>query len=184
MFVEPWHIWVILSITLFVLECFTPGFVLAAFAVGCLASAVASAAGLSLTLQLFAFSVGTLTAFLGIRPLVLRKLHPGDQAFRSNVDALLGKTARVLEAVDPGSDTGRVNVAGEDWKAVSATGNPIATGSTVTVVEVDGTKVVVVPEDLFQRMRRKGSPEIPLPWRRKLAPIRRVSKWLPNRLQS
>ena len=147
---EPWHIWVILAVALFVLEIFTPGFVLAAFAVGCLASALGSAAGLSLPLQLFAFSVGTLTAFLGIRPLVLQKLHPGDQAFRSNVDALLGKTARVLEAVDPGSDTGRVNVAGEDWKAVSATGKPIATGSTVTVVEVDGTKVVVVPEDAFR----------------------------------
>ena len=144
---EPWHIWVILATALFVLEIFTPGFVLAAFAVGCLASALASAAGLSLTLQLFAFSVGTLTAFLGIRPLVLRKLHAGDHSFRSNVDALVGKTARVLEAVDPGSDTGRVNVAGEDWRAISATGEPIASGSTVMVVEVDGAKVVVVPED-------------------------------------
>ena len=143
---EPWHIWVITAIALFVLELLTPGFVLAAFAVGCLASALASATGLGLPLQLLAFSVGTLIAFLGIRPLVLKKLHPGDQGFRSNVDALLGKTARVLQAVDPGSDTGRVNVAGEDWKAVSATGEPIATGSTVMVVEVDGTKVVVVPE--------------------------------------
>ncbi len=146
---EPWHIWVIVATALFVLEIFTPGFVLAAFAVGCLASALVSAAGLSLPLQLLAFSVGTLTAFLGIRPLVLQRLHSGDHSFRSNVDALVGKTARVLEAVDPGSDTGRVNVAGEDWKAVSATGEPIATGSTVTVVEVDGTKVVVVPEDSF-----------------------------------
>ncbi len=144
---EPWHIWVILATALFVLEIFTPGFVLAAVAVGCLASALGSAAGLSLTLQLFAFSVGTLTAFLGIRPLVLQKLHPGDRSFRSNVDALVGKTARVLEAVDPGSDTGRVNVAGEDWRAISATGEPIATGSTVMVVEVDGAKVVVVPEE-------------------------------------
>ena len=148
--VEPWHIWAILAIALFVLEIFTPGFVLATIAVGCLASALASAAGLSLPLQVLAFSVGTLTAFLGIRPLVLRKLHSGDQAFRSNVDALLGKTARVLEAVDPGSDTGRVNVAGENWRAVSATGEPIAMGSAVTVVEVDGTKVVVVPEDAFR----------------------------------
>ena len=63
------------------------------------------------------------------------------------MDALVGKTARVLEAVDPGSDTGRVNVAGEDWRAISATGEPIATGSTVMVVEVDGAKVVVVPEE-------------------------------------
>jgi membrane protein implicated in regulation of membrane protease activity len=81
---------------------------------------------------------------------VLRKLHPGDHAFKSNIDALVGKEARVLEAVDPSTDSGRVLVAGEDWRAVSATGEPITKGSSVTVVEIDGAKVVVVSEDSIQ----------------------------------
>ncbi len=34
------------------------------------------------------YGVGTLGAFVGIRPFVLRKLHPGDRGYRSGVDAL------------------------------------------------------------------------------------------------
>lgn len=145
---EPWHIWIIVAVVLFVAEILTPGFVLAAFGVGCLASALASLAGLGLAWQLLVFSIGTLGSFVGIRPFVLRKLHPGDRGYQSGVEGLVGKDARVLERVDPAADTGRVMVGGEDWRAVSGIGQPIEAGSLVTVVGVDGAKLIVVPEAL------------------------------------
>jgi membrane protein implicated in regulation of membrane protease activity len=144
---DPWHVWVIVGVAMFVLEIFTPGFVLAAFGIGCFVSAIAALVGLPFGIQILAFSIGTLGAFFGIRPFVLKRLHPGDHGFKSNVDALVGQEARVLEAVDPSTDSGRVLVAGEDWRAVSATGEPITKGSSVTIVEIDGAKVVVVSED-------------------------------------
>ena len=85
--------------------------------------------------------------FLGRRQLRNRLRKPG---IPSNVDALIGKTAVVVEAIEP-QRPGRVKYEGEEWRAQTdapATG-PIEPGRNVRIVRVDGvtTFVVALPVD-------------------------------------
>jgi membrane protein implicated in regulation of membrane protease activity len=146
---ELWHLWIIAGILLFVLEIFTPGFVAAAIAVGCLAGALPAFLGASAAWQLGAFAAGTLVAFVGARPFVLRHLERGD-GYLSNVEGLLGRDGTVLEGI-PGQAGGRVLVGGEDWRAVSASGEALEVGQSVTVVAVEGNKLVVLRADAFEK---------------------------------
>ena len=62
---------------------------------------------------------------------------------KSNVDALLGKTAYVLEEIDATQDVGRVRIGSEEWRAVSDTMIPAQ--SEVTVIDIEGATLKVAP---------------------------------------
>jgi len=145
---EDWLIWFLAAIGLVVAEMFTPGFWLACLAVGCVAAGLVGLVPFAgLTLQTVAFAATSLASMIGLRPLMLRRfqLGPGS-AIRTGVDALLGKTGIVLERIDPASRQGRVKVEGEDWRGASVDDTPIEAGARVTVIQVDGTTLVVEKE--------------------------------------
>lgn len=146
---EIWHLWMVGGIVLLVVEMFTPGFVAAAVAVGCLAAVLPAFVGAGLSWQLAALGAGTLVAFVGARPFLRKHLAPVD-GYVSNVDALVGRDGTVVEAGQGPATAGRVLVSGEDWRAVSATGETLVAGQQVTVVGVDGNKLVVVANDALE----------------------------------
>ena len=100
-----------------------------------------------LALQTIAFTATSVASMIGLRPLMLRRfqLGPGG-GVRMGVDALLGKRGVVLERIDPVSRLGRVKVEGEDWRGVSVDDTPIEAGARITVIQVDGTTLVVEKE--------------------------------------
>jgi membrane protein implicated in regulation of membrane protease activity len=59
------------------------------------------------------------------------------------VEALIGKTGRVTEAINEDLNSGRVVVGGDDWRAVTQDGSVIEKNSKVEVVRVEGSKVYV-----------------------------------------
>ena len=65
---------------------------------------------------------------------------------QAGVDALLGKRGVVLERIDPVSRQGRVKVDGEDWRGASVDDTPIEVGARITVIQVDGTTLMVEKE--------------------------------------
>lgn len=143
-----WLIWFLSAIVLIVAEMFTAGFWLACLAVGCV---VAGLVGLipfaGLTLETVAFTATSLASMIGLRPFMLRRFQLGPGAgVRTGVDALLGKRGVVLERIDPVSRQGRVKVEGEDWRGASVDDTPIEAGARVTVIQVDGTTLVVEKE--------------------------------------
>jgi membrane protein implicated in regulation of membrane protease activity len=145
---EDWLIWFLSAIVLVVAEMFTAGFWMACLAVGCVAAGVVGLIPFAgLTLQTVAFAATSLASMIGLRPLMLRRfqLGPGGE-IRTGVDALLGKTGIVLERIDPASRQGRVKVEGEDWRGASVDDTPIEAGARVTVIQVDGTTLVVEKE--------------------------------------
>jgi membrane protein implicated in regulation of membrane protease activity len=145
---EDWLIWFLSAIVLVVAEMFTAGFWLACLAVGCVAAGLVGLVPFAgLTLQTVAFAATSLAGMIGLRPLMLRRfqLGPGSEV-RTGVDALLGKTGIVLERIDPASRQGRVKVEGEDWRGASIDDTPIEAGARVTVIQVDGTTLVVEKE--------------------------------------
>jgi membrane protein implicated in regulation of membrane protease activity len=143
-----WLIWFLAAIVLVVAEMFTPGFWLACLAAGCVAAGLVGLIPFAgLTLETVAFAATSLASMIGLRPVMLRRFQLGPGAgVRTGVDALLGKRGVVLERIDPVSRQGRVKVEGEDWRGASVDDTPIEVGARITVIQVDGTTLVVERE--------------------------------------
>jgi len=142
--VQDWHGWIIAALLLFIAEMFVPGFWLACVAIGSLLAGIVALLPIGLPLQVVTFAVTTLASFIGIRPFLIRHFQLGqDSGLRTNVDALLGKTGRVTERIDPDSHRGRVIVDGEDWRGASLDNVVLEPGTRITVIQVDGTTLVV-----------------------------------------
>ena len=77
------------------------------------------------------------------RPLALR-MSRGEE-LRVGAERFVGKTAHVIEPVDPKSSTGRVRVEQEEWKAETEGTEAIPEGEAVEVLRVDGNHLVVRP---------------------------------------
>ncbi len=140
---QAWHIWFFVAILFFIIEIFTPGFVLACFGVGCLASALTAFLNFNFQLQILAFSATTLAVFFGLRPLILQYFFKSTDNIKTNIDALIYKIGRVSVRIDSIQNTGRVVVNSEDWRAISADESVIEVGERVEVLKVDGSKVIV-----------------------------------------
>jgi membrane protein implicated in regulation of membrane protease activity len=62
------------------------------------------------------------------------------------VEALVGRIGVVSEAIEPGTGRGRVLVEGEDWRGTSLDERVLPAGTKVSVIQVDGTQLVVEKE--------------------------------------
>lgn len=141
---EAWlWFWIGAAVFLAIAEIFTAGFFMLPFAVGAAAAAALAYADVGEIPQLIVFLVVSVIALFTLRKFVVRgdeKQHPvGSNRF-------VGQRARVIEAIDPAHNQGRVRMETEMWRATSDSG-PIAEGVDVKVVEVRGTRLVVAPLD-------------------------------------
>lgn len=104
-------------------------------------AAVGGVAGTSVVVDAVVFGVSAVALLFLVRPMLLRRFAvPPPTA--TNVHALPGKTAKVLEAVD--EETGRVRIEGEVWSARSFDPTErFAEGETVYVMRIDGAHAVV-----------------------------------------
>ena len=84
--------------------------------------------------------LGAVLLFL-FRPLCLRFVKPKET--KTNIDAIIGKTALVTEEIDNAKECGEVRVGGLCWSARSAEGATLPVGAQVTVLAVDGVKLIV-----------------------------------------
>jgi len=145
---EDWLLWFVGAIALVVAEMFTPGFWLACLGIGAVAAGIAALVpGVGAAFQGIVFAVTSLVSMAGLRPVLLRHFQLGPGAgVRTGVDALLGKGGIVTERIEPGSGLGRVKVEGEDWRGASMDAGVIEAGTRITVIQVDGTTLMVEKE--------------------------------------
>jgi len=144
---EDWLLWFLVAIGLFVGEMFTAGFWLACLAVGAAAAGIVGLIpGVGIAVQGIAFAAASIISMAGLRPRLMQyfQLGPGSE-LRTGVDALLGKTGIVTERIGPGL-TGRVKVEGEDWRGASTDATVLEPGTQVTIIQVDGTTLMVEKE--------------------------------------
>ena len=145
---EDWLIWILLSIGLVVAEMtLTSGFWLACLAAGAaVAGVLALIPGVGVALQGVAFAATSLLSMAGVRPALVRafQLGPGT-GVRTGVEALLGKAGVVTERIGRHA-IGRVKVEGEDWRGATLEDVTLEPGTRITVVQVDGTTLVVEKE--------------------------------------
>ncbi|MBO9541630.1 NfeD family protein [bacterium] len=137
-----WQLWAIGGLVLLIGEVFTPGFVLACFALGCGAAALLAALKAGAAVQTIAFAAVSFASLFLIRPLFSR-VFPEGKAVKTNTDALIGKTGIVSQAPLDALGTWRAMVDGEDWSVVSLAESELAEGQKVKVIKVDGSRLIV-----------------------------------------
>ena len=107
------------------------------------------AAALWLQIALFlAVSVGILAA---VRPLMKRA---NAKTVPTNLDRVIGCTARVTEDIDNEAGTGAVYVEGKTWTARSADGTVLPIGTRVIAERMEGVKLYVKPEPINSTRQR------------------------------
>ncbi len=102
---------------------------------------VSGLAGTSPVIDAVVFAITAISLMLLVRPFLLRR-YAVPPAHQTGVEALPGKTARVLETVD--EHGGQVKLDGEVWSARPFDpAESYATGSTVYIMKIDGAHAVV-----------------------------------------
>lgn len=145
---EQWRwVWIVTAAVFAVGEMSTPGsFFMAPFAVGALVAAALSFAGVSVAASWVAFIVVSIVTLAAMRPLA-RRLDRDALDHGVGARRLAGSRATVLQDIPGGAELGMVRIDREEWRAQSSDGTPIATGSTVRVAEVQGTRVIVAIDE-------------------------------------
>ncbi len=148
--VWPWG-WLVLGVVLLLVELTVLGgsLMVLPFGVSAMVAALLGFGGVSITVQWAVFAAGGVllfAAFWRYQSLVQQgnRLPPGVGAAR-----LVGLTGVVTQPLDP-SDLeahGTVRVAGETWFARADADAVLPTGARVRVIEVEGTRLLVVPAD-------------------------------------
>lgn len=145
--IELWHVWIVVGIILFIGEMFTPLFLLGSLGVGAWAAAIAAGFGAPFAGQVAAFIVTMVVVFFLIRPFFNKTLARFDQPLKTGVQALIGRDALVIEAIDNVTNRGRVKIGGETWKAKSVDGQPIPDGAQTVVTRMEGVTVFVTNKE-------------------------------------
>lgn len=138
-----WLLWLIVAIAFALAEIATAGFFLIWFAVGALVALISSFFTSSLIVQTTIFIVISLLLTLTLTKFFSQKYAKKDTT-PTNIDALIGHTGIVTQAIGPTPhQTGLVKLDGEMWTALTLSGEELLEGTTVSVNEIKGVRIIV-----------------------------------------
>jgi len=142
--IEAWQAWLAFGIFLLALETVVPGFVLGSLAIGAFLTAILSVYIADWIYQLIGFSTGTLMSLVFLRPMVL-KAFKSDDGVKTNVEAMIGRIAKVTRTFDPNTKKGRVELDGVIWLAelMDTSSGEVRKGDIVRVEKVEGNTLYV-----------------------------------------
>lgn len=137
-------IWVALLAVFVVIEAATAQLLTIWFAIGSFAALVSSFFTDSIVAQIIVFIIVSAIALAVTRPVVKKITKAKKQP--TNADMYIGKQAVVTEDINNLEATGLVKVGGSVWTARSESeGCTIPAGEHVTVVKIEGVKLIVRP---------------------------------------
>jgi membrane protein implicated in regulation of membrane protease activity len=133
--------WLIAAVVFLILEILPPPthFSLLCLSLGALAASIAAFYSTLPWLPWVVFALVSVALFPFLIPLAKFLFTP--KAHASNVDALIGEKALVLQPIEEKS-SGRVKIRGEEWSARTETGS-FAKDEWVEIFKVEGTHVIV-----------------------------------------
>ncbi|MBN1622337.1 MAG: NfeD family protein [Endomicrobiales bacterium] len=135
-----WSYWIIVAVVLFIVEILSPGiFFFACLGIGALSAGVVTSMQPAFWIPWVVFLLVSLFSMYFIRPLAKKFFQPSELK-KTNVDALLGQKAWVMEAIEP-PNLGTVKIEGELWRAEAT--NDIEANIWVKIVEVKGSHLKV-----------------------------------------
>ena len=134
-------LWLVLLVIFGIVEAATVGLTSIWFAAGALVAMVAALLHAPLWAQIVLFLAVSFVALLLMRPLAKKYLTPSFQP--TNADRIIGQEAVVTETIDNLKGRGLVSVGGTVWTARAEDEQPIAAGTVVKVLRIEGVKVFV-----------------------------------------
>ena len=142
-----WLWWLGAALVLGVVEMLTVDLLFLMLAGGAVAAALAGALGTPFWVQLLVAAVVAVLLLFGVRPWALAKLKASTPEAKTGVDAQIGRPATVV--ADVTDRAGRVKLHGEVWTArIEQPGVVQPTGSTVTVLRIEGATAIVGPQQV------------------------------------
>ncbi|MBS3812533.1 NfeD family protein [Candidatus Bipolaricaulota bacterium] len=148
----PTWVWFVSGLLFLVVELNTATFFFGIVGVGAL---FASLTDLFFSGELAAFIVfiigSSLAAYLAWKLNIYSTTSSG---IKTGADRLIGKIGIVEERVNSSLGTGIIRVEGEKWRAKSEQDKIIDEGREVTVDDIEGTTLVVVPEETHNRTEK------------------------------
>ena len=134
-------IWLAAAIIFIIIEAVTVGLTTIWFAAGALVALILALIKVGVGVQVAVFLILSLVLLATTRKVFVNKLKTGSE--KTNVDALVGEEAVVLENITP-FNTGLVKVKGQNWTAIAADKDAsILKGSTVKIKAIEGVKLIV-----------------------------------------
>ena len=135
-----WYIWLSLAVFFLIIESMTVEIISIYFTGGALVSMALSLLGIPLEWQILTFCVVSIILIIFTRPIVARYLKRNES--KTNVDTLIGDVATVTKEILP-DERGEVKIKGQYWLAVSANNDIIELGSKVSILAIEGAKLIV-----------------------------------------
>lgn len=133
--------WLALAVILGIVEAVTPSLICIWPAIGALITWLLSYLGAPLWLQIVSFIAISLLLVLITRPLA--KKFVTKKIVATNADRVIGTEGIVVHSIDPIENSGQVKTMGQIWSAKSSDNSVIQVGTHVTVIALEGVKVIV-----------------------------------------
>ena len=135
-------IWLALTAVLLIIEIATLGLTTIWFAAGALFAFFAALLGMNQGIQIGVFVVVSAVVLFFTRPLAVKYLNT--KTIKTNTEALVGKTARVIVDINNLKSQGQVVINGLEWTARSSDDTVVfKIGDAVTIVGIEGVKLIV-----------------------------------------
>ena len=135
-------IWLALTVVLLIIEIVTLGLTTIWFAAGALFAFFAALLGMNQGIQIGVFVVVSVVLLFFTRPLAVKYLNT--KTIKTNTEALVGKTARVIVDINNLKSQGQVVINGLEWTARSSDDTVVfKIGDAVTIVGIEGVKLIV-----------------------------------------
>lgn len=136
--------WLIGLIVFLIIEIITLGLTTIWFAGGALVAFIASLLGMPVIVQIILFFVVSFVLLFFTRPFIQKHLNNSRE--KTNVNSMIGKEGKVIEAVDNFNGKGRIFVNGMEWSArAEQEDTKIPVDSRVIIKEIQGVKAIVLP---------------------------------------
>ncbi|MEM0955133.1 MAG: NfeD family protein [Pseudomonadota bacterium] len=136
---EPWHVWTVVGVCLFIGEVFVPGFILASLGIGAFCGALLHQLTGDMGWGLGGFAAGSAVSLMLIRPYIARALGPeADTKF--GADTMVGDTITISDAGDVG---GSLKAQYRDTLWSLKTSDELFEGDRAKIIAVEGATLVV-----------------------------------------
>lgn len=138
-----WIVWLVAAIVFFIGEVLTEGFCLFWFSVASLVALFLSLITDNIIIQAGVFFAVSIILLLSTKKLTAKFINNRPNV-ESNVDALIGKKAKIIEILDPIEGAGKVKINGEVWKAIPENNeDSFEMGEEVIIKSIDGVKLII-----------------------------------------
>ena len=137
------YIWLAVIFVALVVEGMTAQLISIWFVPGGLAGLISGFCGAGEWAQILIGAIVTLVCLIATRPLVNRVMN--SRKVETNAGRLVGQTGVVIQEIRNLDAMGQVKIQGSVWSARSENGEVIPQDKTVSVLRIEGVKLIVKP---------------------------------------